>query len=247
MSQVANEINDLDIHDGTLPLTDAAQPEAGATEEADQIDDTGDVDASQVDEADTADGGDDATETAEETPETETAAPAAEAPKPVQAPAPKPSDYTALVSKMREEFGEEAAAPFAALAQKTEQLEKTLTDILAARDEYAKRSDRDIAGQRMTAAGVDPSKQDKVYADAVEFFQFRKSRGQPVSGDDALNWALKANDITPAPTPKQSDKAAKAAKLQGLRSVPPKSRGTPAALDFDDPAVADGTAPRRSS
>lgn len=253
MSQVATNTNDLDIDDGTLPVEDAAQTEANATEETAQIDDDGDVDGSQVSEAETgAEESDDTAEPTEEAPATEDKSATPQDRKdatPADAkPEPAPSDYTKLIATMREEFGEQAAAPFEALAAKTERLEKALAQIENERNEHAKRSDQQIAGQHMTAAGIDAKKHADVYQDAVDYFNLRKQQGKTIDGMAALKWAIRANggNAEAAPT-KTTPKTEKATRLQGLRSVPPKARAASAPLDFDDPAVADGTAPRRSS
>lgn len=248
MSQVATNTNDLDIDDGTIPVEDAAQTEANATEETAQIDDDGDVDGSQVSEAETdgdnAEESDDTAEPTEEAPATDDKAQQ----KTEEKAEPAPSDYTKLIATMREEFGEQAAAPFEALAAKTERLEKALAQIENERNEHAKRSDQQIAGQHMTAAGIDAKKHADVYQDAVDYFNLRKQQGKTIDGMAALKWAIRANggNAEAAPT-KTTPKTEKATRLQGLRSVPPKARAASAPLDFDDPAVADGTAPRRSS
>lgn len=246
--EVAQEkSNELDIDDGTIPIEDAAQTENA--EETAQIDDDGDVDGSQVSEVETADDAetDDAEQTddkaegaTEETPEVEkTEEPAAEAPKP------EASDYTKAIDQFREEFGETAAKPFEQLAKRTERLEAALSQVLSERDETAKRSDQQVAAQHMTAAGIDAKKHADVYQDAVDYFEIRKKQGRAISGMDALKWAIRSaggNADKPV-APKATAASEKAAKLQGLRSIPPKSRQSAPDLDLNDPAVADGTAP----
>lgn len=250
MSQVATNANDLDIHDGTLPIEDAAQTEADATEETAQIDDDGDVDGSQVSEAETADESTDTAEATEEAPATEDKA----APKPEAKPEAKPAatfdDYAKAIASFREEFGAEAAAGFEMIAKKAQSLEAALNQIAAEREAYARRSDQQIAAQHMSAGGIDATKHETVYADAVDYFELRKKQGKAVDGMAALKWAIRANGGNPdpeKPAAKPSPKAEKAEKLEKLRSVPPKARAASAPVDFDDPAVADGTAPRRSS
>jgi hypothetical protein len=240
MSQVASNLTDLDIDDGTQPVAEAPQtdtPEADDFVEGDEIDS---VDG-QDDEAEETTGETEPAVTTTKQPEAE-AKPEAVAPKIQEAF--KPTDYAEMVRKHREEFGEEAAAPFSELAAKTESLEKLVKQIVDERNDYAQKSDQQIAVQHMTTAGIDPKQHSSVYQDAVDYFTFKKSQGKAVEGMDALKWAIRANGGNPDAKP-TSPKAEQAAKLQKLRSVQPKTRAAPVSLDLDDPAVADGTAPAR--
>lgn len=246
--EVAQKSNELDIDDGTLPIEDAAQ-----TEETAQIDDDGDVDGSQVSEAETADDtdaeADDATTTegkTEEAPKAEGTEPVAEAPKPDA----KPSEWKQYTDVFREEFGAEAAKPFEALIAKLEKQQEAIDALVTERQQAATRSDQQVAAQHMTAAGIDAKKQGEVYQDAVDYFMLRQKQNRAVSGIDALKWAIRSAGGNPdkSATPQVRNSAtAKAEKLQGLRSIPPKSRQAAPELDLNDPAVADGTAPVRSS
>lgn len=244
--EVAQETNELDIDDGTAPVEDVAQTEE-VTEETAQIDDDGDVDGSQVSEVETSEDAEpDAEPATEEADDKTEEAPKAEA-KPAAEPVKsEPNDYTQAISQFREEFGETAAKPFEQLAKRTERLEAALGQVLAERDEHAKRSDRQIADQHMTSAGIEAKNFDATYQDAVDYFRLRQQQGKPVSGMDALQWAMRGATRKPAPSNSTSTRAEQAAKLQRIRSVPPKGQRATPALDLDDPAVADGTAPRRS-
>ena len=78
----------------------------------------------------------------------------------------------------------------------------------------------------------------------------RQKQGRAIDGMEALKWAIRANggsDKAPATKTNTTTATAKAEKLQGLRSIPPKSRQPAPDLNLDDPAVADGTAPARAS
>lgn len=237
--------NELDIDDGTMPIEDAAQTEG--TEETAQIDDDGDVDGSQVSEVETADDADaDAEETTEEAPKAEGAEPVAEAPKP-DASAEEWKQYAVTI---REEFGETAAKPFEAMIAKMERQEKFINELSAERQQAATRSDQQVAAQHMTAAGIDGKKHAEVYQDAVDYFTLRQKQGRAVTGMEALQWSIRGagGNTDKSATPQTRNGAtAKAAKLQGLRSIPPKSRQSAHDLDLNDPAVADGTAPVRAS
>lgn len=240
--EVAQETNELDIDDGTAPVEDAAQTE-DTTEEVDQIDDDGDVDGSQVSEAETSDDAEPATEEADDKTEEAPKAEAKPAAEPVKS---EPSDYAQAISQFREEFGETAAKPFEQLAKRTERLEAALSQVLAERDEHAKRSDRQIADQHMATAGIDAKNFDATYQDAVDYYKLRQQQGRPITGMDALQWAMKGATRGAVKAPAASTRAAQAQKLERIRSVPPKGQRATPALDLDDPAVADGTAPRRS-
>lgn len=243
-----NKSNELDIDDGTMPIEDAAQTED--TEETAQIDDDGDVDGSQVSEVETADDAetDDAEQTDDKAEDATEEAPKAEKPEEPAAEA-KPSEWQQYAEQFREEFGETAAKPFEALISQLERQKQAIDTLLAERQQAATRSDQQVAAQHMTAAGIDAKKHAEVYQDAVDYFELRKKQGRTVSGMDALKWAIRSagGNTDNSATPQVRNSAgAKAAKLQGLRSIPPKSRQIAPDLDLNDPAVADGTAPVRS-
>lgn len=245
--------NELDIDDGTMPIEDAAQTEG--IEETAQIDDDGDVDGSQVSEVETADDAtttDDGAETAtEDAPEATDATPkpegtAAEAPKPED----KPSEWAGYVSQFREEFGETAAKPFEALVAKLEQQNKVIEQLATERQQAEVGKERATVSAHATAAGIPASKHAAVHQDAVDYFMLRQKQGRAIDGMEALKWAIRANggsDKAPATKTNTTTATAKAEKLQGLRSIPPKSRQPAPDLNLDDPAVADGTAPARAS
>lgn len=250
--EVASETNGLDIDDGTMPVADAAQADDTA-EEVDQIDDNGDVDGGQVSEA-------------EEPAAAEPAEPAEPAdkaedknedkPQGIEKPAEdaKPDEWKQYAEQIREEFGETAAKPIEAMIAKMEEQDKAIKQLVGEREAQARNRDMQIAVQHMSAAGIKPADHAEVYDEAVGYMSRKRQKGKNVSGMDALNWAIRAAGGNPekaatatATTKSGTTQAEKAAKLQRLRSIEPKSREKAAEIDYDDPAIADGTAPVKQS
>lgn len=248
MSQGEGNALDLDIDDGTAPAADAAQTDETADETVeaeDQIDgDAGDADNTQRDEV---------TETTEAAEEAEPVAEAKTEEKPeakTEQAAPTKTDMDEAAERIAEEFGSEAAAPFVKALKEIDALKAELQAIRGEREAVARQTEYQAVTARATAAGVPAAKIQTVYQDAIDYLNLRRSQGRKIGGEEALAWAIRVHggnpDATNKPAPKTT-KTEKAERLQGLRSVPPRSRAGSALIDPDDPAVVDGTAPRRSS
>jgi hypothetical protein len=244
MSQGEGNALDLDIDDGTAPVADAAQTDETADETVDaeaQIDgDAGDADTTQRDEVtETTEAAEEAAPVAEAKPETKT-----------EQAAPTRTEMDEAAERIAEEFGSEAAAPFVKALKEIDQLKAELASIRGEREAIARQTEYQAVTARATAAGVPTAKIQTVYQDAIDYLNLRRSQGRQIGGDEALTWAIRAHGGNPeaaAKTTTKTTKTEKAERLQGLRSVPPRSRAGGALLDPDDPAVVDGTAPRRSS
>jgi hypothetical protein len=137
---------------------------------------------------------------------------------------------------------------------KMEEQDKAIKQLVGEREAQARNSDMQIAVQHMSAAGIKPADHAEVYDEAVGYMSRKRQKGKNVSGMDALNWAIRAAGGNPekaatatATTKSGTTQAEKAAKLQRLRSIEPKSREKAAEIDYDDPAIADGTAPVKQS
>ena len=237
--------NELYIDDGTMPIEDTAQPDETDETPEDQVagDDDGDTDASQRDEAE------EPTEDADEQAETpaEKPAPKAEA-KPETPAAP---DWRVHYDKISEEFGESVAAPFKAIiepmaAQLAEQ-DIIIRAMKSAATQNVRASEIAYVENLCAEAGI-KGKGSSVYEDAETIVKMRSQQGKPISPLEAVKQAIRlagGRDKATQPASKTMPTAAdKAARLERLRSVPPKARAaSPIDFDSDDPATIDGTAP----
>lgn len=241
--------NELDIDDGTMPIEDTAQADETDDTAVDQVagDDAGDTDATQRDETD---------DTTEEAPAQgdEPAAkpePKAEA-KPEAKPAtPAAPSWQAHYDQIVEEFGETAAAPFKAiiepLVKQVEAQQRIIDSMTDVATKNVRQSEIAYVENLCAEAGI-KGKGSSVYEDAETIVKLRSQQGKPISPLEAVKQAIRLNggrDKSTQPASKTMPTAAdKAARLERLRSVPPKARASaPIDFDNDDPATIDGTAP----
>jgi len=237
--------NELDIDDGTMPIEDTAQPDETDETPEDQVagDDDGDTDASQRDEAE------EPTEDTEEQAETpaEKPAPKAEA-KPETPAAPA---WQSHYNKIVEEFGEDAAAPFKAiiepLVQQVQAQQRIIDSMTDVATKNVRASEIAYVENLCAEAGI-KGKGSSVYEDAETIVKMRSQQGKPISPLEAVKQAIRlagGRDKATQPASRTMPTAAdKAARLERLRSVPPKARAaSPIDFDSDDPATIDGTAP----
>lgn len=233
--------NELDIDDGTMPIEEAAQAEETEETPADQVagDDDGDTDASQTNETEQDAETPEKVETPAQTPEPKAEAPAAPA-------------WKAHYEKLVEEFGETAAAPFKAMiepmaAQLAEQA-RIIDAMKTAATRNVRQSEIAYVENLCAEAGI-KGKGETVYRDAEKLLKLGSDDGKPLTPMEAVKEAIRLRGgrekSAQAPAKTTSTAAEKAARLERLRSVPPKARAN-APIDFenDDPATIDGTAPK---
>lgn len=227
--------NELDIDDGTLMESEDInlEEEPSEAEDSEESDDSEDMD-----EADDSEEEDESAEAEEEKPVAEKSETKEETPKQPNEPDWK-ADYDSLV----DEFGETAAAPFKKMFERMELHARALQEV--AREKLTEReaADRRQAFDVLEKHGVDPDTFSAIYKDAVEYMNFQKSRGQQITGQQALEKAALMNGQTMKK--QDNERVKKAERMQRLRSIPPKGKTSTTIFNFDDPAEADGTAPRR--
>lgn len=231
--------NELDIDDGTLMEAEAEDVDV-EEETSDDIEDSSEMESE--DESPEEEESTESEEPADET-ETEVSDKQPQEQKQSQNGSPSQFDWKADYQALVDEFGETAAAPFKKMFERIEHHTNFLEYVAKEKLTEREKEDRQQAYDVLGGAGIDPEKFDVIYRDAVDYLNFKKSKGETISGQDALKRASAMNGQTFKT--KQTERQAKASRMERLRSIPPKGKASTTIFNADDPAEADGTAPRR--